>query len=53
MQEATTFFRDVLAPYARSLRIGPLLLRVLGAGDILTDAAASARKRPVFELGPG
>lgn len=50
LEEATEFFRDVLAPYARSLRIGPLLLRVLGAGDILADPAGSARKRPVFEL---
>jgi deazaflavin-dependent oxidoreductase (nitroreductase family) len=50
LAEATGFFRDVLGPYARSLRIGPLLLRVLGAGDILEDPAGSARKRPVFEL---
>jgi deazaflavin-dependent oxidoreductase (nitroreductase family) len=50
VEEATAFFRDVLGPYARSLRAGPLLLRVLGAGDILADPAGSARKRPVFEL---
>ena len=49
-EQATAFFRDVLAPYARSLRIGPVLLRVLGAGDILADPAGSAEKRPVFEL---
>jgi len=50
VEEGTAFFRDVLGPYARSLRVGPLLLRVLGAGDILADPAGSARKRPVFEL---
>jgi len=50
VDEGTAFFRDVLGPYARSLRVGPLLLRVLGAGDILADPAGSARKRPVFEL---
>src|SRR5437588_10889072 len=50
IEEGTAFFRDVLGPYARGLRIGPLLLRVLGAGDILEDPAGSARKRPVFEL---
>jgi deazaflavin-dependent oxidoreductase (nitroreductase family) len=44
------FFRDVLAPYARRIRVGPALLSILGAGDILKDPAAAAAKRPVFEL---
>ncbi len=44
------FFRDVLGPYVRHLKIGPLLLRILGAGDILEDPAAAAARRPVFEL---
>lgn len=48
--EGAAFFRDVLAPYVRSLRIGALLLSVLGARDILEDPDGSARKRPVFEL---
>lgn len=50
LDEAAAFFRDVLGPYARGLRVGPLLLRLLGAGDILEDPAGSARRRPVFEL---
>ena len=48
--EGTAFFRDELAPYVRRLRIGALLLSVLGARDILDDPAGAARKRPVFEL---
>jgi deazaflavin-dependent oxidoreductase (nitroreductase family) len=27
----TAFFRDVLAPYARRIRVGPVLLAILGA----------------------
>jgi deazaflavin-dependent oxidoreductase (nitroreductase family) len=45
-----SFFRDVLTPYVRRLRIGTLLLTVLGARDIVDDPAAAAEKRPVFEL---
>ena len=48
----TAFFRDVLGPYVRKLRVGPALLAILGAGDILKDPAAAAAKRPVFELRP-
>ena len=44
------FFRDMLQPYVRSLRIGPLLLRLLGARDILADPEGAARRRHVFEL---
>ena len=44
------FFRDVLGPYVRKLRVGPALLAILGARDILKDPAAAAAKRPVFEL---
>src|SRR6266513_1527504 len=44
----TAFFRDVLGPYVRKLRVGPMLLAILGAGDILKDPAAAAAKRPVF-----
>ena len=50
VDEGAAFFRDVLAPYVRRLRIGGLLLAVLGARDVLDDPDASARKRPVFEL---
>ena len=44
------FFRDVLGPYVRRLRIGALLLSVLGAREILDDPKAAAERRPVFEL---
>ena len=46
----TTFFRDVLGPYVRRLRIGALVLSILGAKEILEDPAAAAEHRPVFEL---
>jgi deazaflavin-dependent oxidoreductase (nitroreductase family) len=45
-----SFFRDVLTPYVKRLRIGTLLLSVLGARDIVDNPAAAAEKRPVFEL---
>lgn len=44
------FFRDVLGPYVRRMRIAPALLAVLGARDILSDPAKAAADRPVFEL---
>lgn len=50
IDEGTAFFRDVLAPYVRRLRVGALILSLLGARDILDAPEASARKRPVFEL---
>ncbi|HEX6348296.1 MAG TPA: nitroreductase family deazaflavin-dependent oxidoreductase [Candidatus Dormibacteraeota bacterium] len=48
--ETATFFADVLGPYVRSLRIGPWLLALLGAREILTDPQGAAALRPVFEL---
>jgi deazaflavin-dependent oxidoreductase (nitroreductase family) len=48
----TAFFRDVLIPYVRRMRIAPVLLAVLGARDILADPARAAEDRPVFELRP-
>src|SRR5216683_1300061 len=48
--ERAAFFRDVVAPYARSIRVGPALLAVLGASDIVKDPVAASAKRPVFEL---
>jgi len=45
-----SFFRDVLTPYVKRLRIGTLLLSVLGARDIVDDPAGATEKRPVFEL---
>ena|SRR5689334_23241103 len=49
-EERAAFFRDVLAPYARKIRIGPLLLTVLGASEVVKDPVAAAATRPVFEL---
>ena len=45
-----TFFRDVLGPYVRRMRIAPALLAILGARDILGNPAKAAEDRPVFEL---
>ena len=49
-QARAAFFRDVLGPYVRRLRVGGVLLALLGARDILADPAGAARMRPVFEL---
>jgi deazaflavin-dependent oxidoreductase (nitroreductase family) len=48
----TAFFRDIVGPYTRKMPagIGRLLLRVLGATEILDDPGAAAEHRPVFEL---
>ena len=46
----TVFFRDVIGPYVKRLRVGRLLLRVLGATEIVDDPRAAAERRPVFEL---
>ena len=48
--EAAAFFEQVVGPYVRRLRVGGLLLKLLHAGDILTDPAGAAERRPVFEL---
>ena len=48
--ERVTFFRDVVRPYVLGLPVGPLLLRILGAKEILDDPARAANDRPVFEL---
>ena len=49
-EDRISFFRHVLTPYVKRLRIGTLLLSVLGARDIVDDPAGAAEKRPVFEL---
>ena len=46
----TEFFRDLVGPYVRHVPIGALVLKMLGAGQILDDPAAAAEHRPVFEL---
>jgi deazaflavin-dependent oxidoreductase (nitroreductase family) len=48
--ERARFFREVVGPYIKRLAIGGLLVRMLGATDILTDPEAAAAHRPVFEL---
>jgi len=50
VDEGARFFRDVLTPYVGRLRVGAILLSVLGARDIVDDPFAAAEKRPVFEL---
>lgn len=52
LEDRTRFFRDVVGPYVRRLRIGALLLSILGAKEILDDPRAAAEHRPVFELRP-
>jgi deazaflavin-dependent oxidoreductase (nitroreductase family) len=49
-EEGAAFFRDVIGPYVRRMRIGPLLLSVLRSRDILDDPVGAAARRPVFEL---
>ena len=48
--DRTAFFRDVLGPFVRRMWIAPVLLRLLGATEILDDPAAAGERRPVFEL---
>jgi len=48
--ERAAFFRDVVVPYARRIRVGPALLAVLGARDVVKDPVAASANRPVFEL---
>ena len=50
VEARAAFFRDVVGPYVRRIRIGALLLSVLGAKEVLDDPRAAAEKRPVFEL---
>jgi deazaflavin-dependent oxidoreductase (nitroreductase family) len=50
VEDRTRFFRDVIGPYVHRMRIGELLLSILGAKEILDDPRAAAEHRPVFEL---
>jgi hypothetical protein len=47
--ERIAFFRDILAPYARSLRGGMTFVRLVDGVD-LNHAVEEAEGRPVFEL---
>lgn len=49
-KDRAAFFAERLGPYARRLRVGPLVLSILGAREILDDPARAAEHRPVFEL---
>ena len=49
--EAAEFIRDVLAPHARSTRLGAWIVRHLDKIDI-DHPVAAAEGRPVFELRP-
>jgi len=51
-EERAEFFRNVLGPYVRRMWIAPVLLRILGATEILDDPASAGEHRPVFELRP-
>lgn len=50
--EAARFFREELTVYVNRLLPGRLILRMLGAADILTDPDGAAQRRSVFELKP-
>jgi deazaflavin-dependent oxidoreductase (nitroreductase family) len=49
--EGVAFFRDILAPYARSLRGGMTFVRVVDGVD-LNRPVEEAEGRPVFEIRP-
>src|SRR5947209_19498516 len=49
-EEAAAFFRDVIGPYVGRTPMGGLVLRILGAREILVDPATAAEHRPVLEL---
>jgi deazaflavin-dependent oxidoreductase (nitroreductase family) len=49
--ERVTFFRDILGPFARSMRGGTRFLRLVDGVDI-SDPVAAAQGRTVFELMP-
>jgi hypothetical protein len=48
--EGAHFFQEVLTPYVNRLLPGRLILKLLGAADVLTDPVGAAQRRPVFEL---
>jgi deazaflavin-dependent oxidoreductase (nitroreductase family) len=50
VDEAATFFAEVVGPYVHRLLIGRFLIGSLGARDILEDPVGAGRRYPVFEL---
>ena len=52
-EEAASFFKNVLGPYARRTPLIRFVLkRILGAGELLSDPEGSAQRKTVFELRP-
>jgi len=51
-EDGARFFGEVLTPFIKRVPLGAMILRLLGATDILTDPVGAARHRPVFELKP-
>jgi deazaflavin-dependent oxidoreductase (nitroreductase family) len=48
--ETESFLKGKLLLYVRRIRIGKLLLRILGARDLVEDPSEAAASHPVFEL---
>ena len=49
-EEAADFFTHVIGDYVGNSTVKRSLLRMLGAGEVLTDPRGAAETRPVFEL---
>jgi deazaflavin-dependent oxidoreductase (nitroreductase family) len=52
LEETADFFSRTLMQYVARIRVGKLMLRVLGARDIADDPVGAAASHPVFELTP-
>ena len=52
VEERAAWFRGTLMPFVKHipLGLGPVLLRSLGASEILADPDGAATRHPVFEL---
>ena len=49
-EDAARFFSATVRSYLGGGVLAPLMLRLLGAADVLSDPTGAAAKRPVFEL---
>jgi hypothetical protein len=49
--ERVAFFRDVVGPLARSMRVGVWFIRTFDGVDV-NDPVTAAEGRPAFELHP-
>ena len=52
-EETADFFGGTLLAYVKRIRVGGLLLAILGARDIVEDPVGAAETHPVFELTEG